>query len=144
MKRWTCLARPCSSVFDCRRSVSGGVGLAGRGLVGLRRKRNIKHPVECPLKNQGVEKEKHEEPQVCRQCLPQADTQPRGIDLAIRAVFTSDPQLFEQPLLGGQLVPYRPEVRLAGARYTLVCVPGRERQPAVRAFSEWLLGQGAR
>ncbi|WP_434604665.1 LysR substrate-binding domain-containing protein [Pseudomonas sp. Z4-7] len=154
-----------------------------------------------------------------------------SIDLAIRAVFTSDPQLFEQPLLDeyfavychpgwqppamgapvelidvpwlsssdvavdwpawcaragtsvwldnarvrgydeeqhalqaaivghglvlasqvlvaeavarGQLVPYRPEVRLAGARYTLVCVPGRERQPAVRAFSEWLLGQGA-
>jgi DNA-binding transcriptional LysR family regulator len=154
-----------------------------------------------------------------------------SIDLAIRAVFTSDPQLFEQPLLEeyfgvychpgwqppaagapielidvpwlsssdvavdwpawcaragtsgwldnarvrgydeeqhalqaaivghglvlasqvlvaeavarGQLVPYRPEVCLAGARYTLVCVPGRQRQPAVRAFSEWLLGQGA-
>lgn len=155
-----------------------------------------------------------------------------GIDLAIRALFTSDPQLFEQPLLDeyfgvychpgwqppatgapvelidvpwfsssgvtvdwpawcaragtahwldnsrvrrydeeqhalqaaivghglvlasqvlvaeavarGQLVPYRPEIRLTGARYTLVCVPGRERQPAVRAFSEWLQGQGAR
>ncbi|MDO7897079.1 LysR substrate-binding domain-containing protein [Pseudomonas citrulli] len=41
----------------------------------------------------------------------------------------------------GQLVGYRPEVRLAGARYTVVCVPGRERQSAARVFSEWLRGQ---
>lgn len=41
----------------------------------------------------------------------------------------------------GELVEYRPEVRLAGARYTLVCVPGRERQAAVRGFGEWLLGR---
>ena len=41
----------------------------------------------------------------------------------------------------GELVEYRPEVRLAGARYTLVCVPGRERQVAVRGFGEWLLGR---
>ncbi|BBP58523.1 LysR substrate-binding domain-containing protein [Pseudomonas sp. St316] len=41
----------------------------------------------------------------------------------------------------GELVEYRPEIRLAGARYTVVCVPGRERQALVRCFSEWLLGQ---
>lgn len=41
----------------------------------------------------------------------------------------------------GDLVGYRPEVRLVGARYTVVCVPGRERQAVVRAFSEWLLEQ---
>ncbi|WP_207282794.1 LysR substrate-binding domain-containing protein [Pseudomonas sp. FW300-N2F2] len=41
----------------------------------------------------------------------------------------------------GKLVSYRPEVRLVGARYTVVCVPGRERQTVVRAFSEWLLEQ---
>ncbi|AHL33256.1 LysR family transcriptional regulator [Pseudomonas brassicacearum] len=41
----------------------------------------------------------------------------------------------------GELMGYRPEVRLAGAKYTVVCVPGRERQAAVRAFSEWVLGQ---
>lgn len=41
----------------------------------------------------------------------------------------------------GELVDYRPEVRLAGARYTVVCVPGRERRVEVRAFSEWVLGR---
>jgi DNA-binding transcriptional LysR family regulator len=41
----------------------------------------------------------------------------------------------------GQLVGYRPEVRLPGARYSVVCVPGREREAAVRFFSEWLLTQ---
>ncbi|MBC3375877.1 LysR family transcriptional regulator [Pseudomonas sp. SWRI92] len=51
--------------------------------------------------------------------------------------------LVAEAVARGQLIAYRPEIRLAGARYTLVCVPGRERQPAVRAFSEWLLAQGA-
>lgn len=41
----------------------------------------------------------------------------------------------------GELGEYRPEIRLAGARYTVVCVPGRERQAAVRGFREWLLGR---
>ncbi|WHS62342.1 LysR substrate-binding domain-containing protein [Pseudomonas sp. G2-4] len=49
--------------------------------------------------------------------------------------------LVAETVTRGELMGYRPEVRLAGARYTVVCVPGRERQVAVRAFSEWLLGQ---
>ena len=49
--------------------------------------------------------------------------------------------LVAETVARGELVDYRPEVRLAGARYTLVCVPGRERQAAIRAFSEWVLGQ---
>ncbi|WP_447591733.1 LysR substrate-binding domain-containing protein [Aquipseudomonas campi] len=38
----------------------------------------------------------------------------------------------------GLLVPYRPDVELPGARYFVVCVPGRERQPAVQSFLRWL------
>lgn len=38
----------------------------------------------------------------------------------------------------GELVAFRPQVRLAGAVYTAVCVPGRERGAAVRAFNCWL------
>ncbi|MDU9025706.1 LysR substrate-binding domain-containing protein [Pseudomonas corrugata] len=49
--------------------------------------------------------------------------------------------LVAEALARGQLVGYRPEVRLPGARYSLVCVPGRERQAAVRAFSGWLVEQ---
>jgi LysR family transcriptional regulator, glycine cleavage system transcriptional activator len=49
--------------------------------------------------------------------------------------------LVAEAVTRGQLISYRPEIRLAGARYTVVCVPGRERQPLVRAFNEWLLGQ---
>ncbi|ROM94903.1 LysR substrate-binding domain-containing protein [Pseudomonas brassicacearum] len=49
--------------------------------------------------------------------------------------------LVTEAVARGELVEYRPEVRLAGARYTVVCVPGRERQMEVRAFSEWLLGR---
>lgn len=46
--------------------------------------------------------------------------------------------LASDSLAGGLLVPYRPEVQLAGARYLAVCVPGRERQPALQAFINWL------
>ncbi|MFW9268064.1 LysR substrate-binding domain-containing protein [Pseudomonas sp. NR3] len=49
--------------------------------------------------------------------------------------------LVAEAVARGQLVGYQPEIRLAGARYTVVCVPGRERQVEVRAFSEWVLGQ---
>ncbi|WP_334162681.1 LysR substrate-binding domain-containing protein [Achromobacter insolitus] len=38
----------------------------------------------------------------------------------------------------GTLVAYRPEVRVAGAAYTALCAPGRERHPPVRAFLDWL------
>lgn len=38
----------------------------------------------------------------------------------------------------GDLLPVREEVRLAAAQYCAVCVPGREREPAVRAFIDWL------
>jgi len=38
----------------------------------------------------------------------------------------------------GTLVPYRPEIRVAGAAYTALCAPGRERHPPVKAFLAWL------
>lgn len=38
----------------------------------------------------------------------------------------------------GELVAYRPEVRLTGAVYTVVCVPGRERGAAAQAFRRWI------
>ncbi|WP_448632373.1 MULTISPECIES: LysR substrate-binding domain-containing protein [Pseudomonas fluorescens group] len=49
--------------------------------------------------------------------------------------------LVAEAVARGQLVGYRPDVRLAGARYSVVCVPGRERQSVVHGFSEWLRGQ---
>ncbi len=38
----------------------------------------------------------------------------------------------------GTLAAYRPEVRVAGAAYTALCAPGRERHPPLRAFLGWL------
>lgn len=38
----------------------------------------------------------------------------------------------------GLLSPYRPDITVAGAAYTALCVPGRERHPPVRAFLGWL------
>lgn len=46
--------------------------------------------------------------------------------------------LASDSLASGLLVPYRPQVQLDGARYLAVCVPGRERQPALQAFVGWL------
>lgn len=46
--------------------------------------------------------------------------------------------LASDALAGGLLQPYRPEVQVRGARYRAVCVPGRERQPALRALLDWL------
>lgn len=41
----------------------------------------------------------------------------------------------------GLLTPYRPDVSLPGPTYVAVCTPGRERQPPVKAFLDWLEGQ---
>ncbi|MCY1310961.1 hypothetical protein D9M70_612050 [compost metagenome] len=38
----------------------------------------------------------------------------------------------------GTLVACRPEVRVAGAAYSALCAPGRERHPPVKAFLAWL------
>ncbi|KVR13677.1 LysR family transcriptional regulator [Burkholderia ubonensis] len=38
----------------------------------------------------------------------------------------------------GALTPIEPSVRLAGTRYVALCRPGRERQPQVRRFLDWL------
>ncbi|MBK5441282.1 LysR family transcriptional regulator [Pseudomonas sp. TH32] len=46
--------------------------------------------------------------------------------------------LVSETLASGLLVPYRPEIRVDGAGYSALCVPGRERHPPVRAFFEWL------
>lgn len=43
----------------------------------------------------------------------------------------------------GLLVPYRPDVSLPGPTYIAVCAPGRERQPPVKAFLDWLEIQAA-
>ncbi|MNJ45161.1 Glycine cleavage system transcriptional activator [compost metagenome] len=39
----------------------------------------------------------------------------------------------------GLLQPWREEVRLPAAHYSAVWLPGREREPALRAFLDWLL-----
>ncbi|MBB2496006.1 LysR substrate-binding domain-containing protein [Aquipseudomonas ullengensis] len=46
--------------------------------------------------------------------------------------------LASDALASGLLQPYRADVRVRGARYRAVCVPGRERQPALRALLDWL------
>ncbi|UCO99676.1 LysR family transcriptional regulator [Metapseudomonas lalkuanensis] len=46
--------------------------------------------------------------------------------------------LVSESLASGLLVPYRPEVSVAGAGYSTLCVPGRERHPPVKAFFDWL------
>ncbi|AFQ49677.1 LysR substrate-binding domain-containing protein [Burkholderia cepacia] len=38
----------------------------------------------------------------------------------------------------GTLAPIEPSVRLAGARFVALCRPGREREPQVRRFLDWL------
>ncbi|CAI0730262.1 LysR substrate-binding domain-containing protein [Serratia entomophila] len=38
----------------------------------------------------------------------------------------------------GLLVAHRPEIRVPGAAYSVLCAPGRERHPPVRAFLSWL------
>ncbi|NAO53898.1 Regulatory protein, LysR:LysR, substrate-binding [Pseudomonas syringae] len=38
----------------------------------------------------------------------------------------------------GFLTPYKPEVKLTGTHYVSACVPGRERNPPVRDFLDWL------
>nr|WP_256665357.1 LysR substrate-binding domain-containing protein [Pseudomonas sp. SLFW] len=43
----------------------------------------------------------------------------------------------------GELVAFRPEVSLPGPRYVAVCVPGRERDPQVKAFLAWLSEEAA-
>jgi LysR family glycine cleavage system transcriptional activator len=39
----------------------------------------------------------------------------------------------------GLLVPYRPEISIPGARFTALCVPGRERSGAVKEFLDWMI-----
>lgn len=46
--------------------------------------------------------------------------------------------LVSESIASGLLVPYRPEVSVEGAGYSTLCVPGRERHPPVKAFSDWL------
>ena len=41
-------------------------------------------------------------------------------------------------LARGLLEPYRPEIVVPGETYHVLCVPGRERHPPVRAFLRWL------
>ncbi|MGO1072474.1 LysR family transcriptional regulator [Lysobacter sp. CA199] len=38
----------------------------------------------------------------------------------------------------GLLEPYRPEISVPGETYHVLCVPGRERHPPVKAFLRWL------
>lgn len=39
----------------------------------------------------------------------------------------------------GLLVPLRPDVKVPGSRYSVLCVPGRERHPPLRAFLDWFV-----
>lgn len=49
--------------------------------------------------------------------------------------------LVADSLQRGELVAYRPQISLPGPRYVAACVPGRERQPQVKAFLAWLAEQ---
>ncbi len=51
--------------------------------------------------------------------------------------------LVSDALASGLLQPYRPQIRVPGAGYSALCVPGRERHPPLRAFLDWLLGEAA-
>ncbi|MCY1287890.1 Glycine cleavage system transcriptional activator [compost metagenome] len=46
--------------------------------------------------------------------------------------------LVSESLASGLLVQYRPEINVPGAGYSMLCVPGRERHPPVKAFVGWL------
>lgn len=46
--------------------------------------------------------------------------------------------LVSDSLANGLLRPYRPQISLPGARYLALCVPGRERHPAIKALLDWL------
>ena len=46
--------------------------------------------------------------------------------------------LVSQSLAMGLLRPLRPDITVPGANYTALCVPGRERNPPVKAFFDWL------
>lgn len=51
--------------------------------------------------------------------------------------------LVSDSLEAGLLRPYRAEISLPGERFLALCVPGRERQPAVRALLDWLEEEAA-
>ena len=46
--------------------------------------------------------------------------------------------LVSESIASGLLVPFQGDVQVDGAGYSALCVPGRERHPAVRAFFAWL------
>lgn len=46
--------------------------------------------------------------------------------------------LVSQSIDSGLLVPYRPEINMPGHGFSMLCVPGRERHPPVKAFFDWL------
>jgi len=52
-------------------------------------------------------------------------------------VLASDVLAFNS-VIRGVLTPYKPEVKLTGAHYVSACVPGKERNPPVRYFLDWL------
>ena len=39
----------------------------------------------------------------------------------------------------GLLIPYKPEIKIPGAQFSAVCVPGRERSGAVKQFLAWMV-----
>lgn len=39
----------------------------------------------------------------------------------------------------GLLIPYRPDIKIPGAQFSAVCVPGRERSGAVKQFLAWMV-----
>lgn len=43
----------------------------------------------------------------------------------------------------GLLIPYESEIKIPGARFSAVCVPGRERSGAVKKFLDWIVGATA-
>lgn len=61
-----------------------------------------------------------------------------GAAIAGHGLVLASNVLVADSLRRGELVPYRPEISLAGPRYVAACVPGKERHAPVTAFLSWL------
>ncbi len=69
---------------------------------------------------------------------PAPGRQYRALRPGLAGLVLASTILVSESLASGLLVQYRPEIGVPGAGYSLLCVPGRERHPPVRAFCEWL------
>ncbi|MBZ2188510.1 LysR family transcriptional regulator [Alcanivorax sp. JB21] len=58
--------------------------------------------------------------------------------IAGQGLILASTALVSDSVAQGRLMPYRPDVTLAGKGYTSLTLPGRERHPPARMFLDWL------